>query len=459
MSEQAIAQKRPQPLQVRPAMHGVLQRCSNGVECAECKAKREQREGTLQRAAINTTPASANGIPPIVHTVLNSPGQTLDSGTRSFMESRFGHDFSNVRVHTNAQAFESARSVNALAYTVGRNIVFGTGQYQPETMTGKRLLAHELTHVVQQRGQISAKSSLAISSPATPAEQEAETVSERILQGQVLSPHMGQYPPMLRRKITVDDAKVLIPNPTGTGLVKTNAEVVEGYLQTICSGGSVAVDKGSGVVGMNTSFCTAPVPLPPGEAGPLALPSTLSKEPTGCGCLCDMVSSANAWSIVVDDAAWPHTDFTDPAAADCKKPGGSGGVVTAPSPNSPKLWGAANVKGKAQDIDSWLVLGHELCGHAWLGNTGRHCADKYSTRGQGEEGHQETIKRENELRAEHGIDPRGSFKDPNCGESYYRDKAAPAVVNWSTFHAKCQKWRDAYNKAHGTKYKITDKIP
>ncbi|HLJ33070.1 MAG TPA: DUF4157 domain-containing protein [Ktedonobacteraceae bacterium] len=458
MSGQVIAQQRPQPLQVHPVAHSVLQRCSNGVECAECKAKREQRErgGNLQRAAVNTAPAPAHGVPPIVHTVLNSPGQALGSGTRSFMESRFGHDFSNVRVHTNAQAVEAARSVNALAYTVGRDIVFGTGQYQPETMAGKRLLAHELTHVVQQRGQISAKSSLAISPPATPAEQEAEAVSERILQGQVLSPYMGLYPPMLHRKVTVDDAKVLIPNPTGTGLVKTNAETIEGYLTTVCSGGNVIVNKGSGIVTMNTSYCTSPTP--PGIVGPpQASPAEASKEPTGCGCLCDMVSSTNEWHIVVDDASWPHTDFTDPDAANCKKPGGSGGIVTAPSPNSPKLWGAGTASGKTLDIDPWLVLGHELCGHGWLGNAGKHCSDETAPRGEG--GHQETVKRENELRAEHGIEARGSFKDPNCGESYSRDKAAPGTVNWSSFRTKCQAWRDAYNKAHGTKYKITDKIP
>jgi len=68
------------------------------------------------------------------------------------MEPRFGHDFSQVRVHTNAKVAESARAVNALAYTVGRDVVFGVGQYAPTTSAGQRLLAHELTHVVQQQG-------------------------------------------------------------------------------------------------------------------------------------------------------------------------------------------------------------------------------------------------------------------------------------------------------------------
>jgi hypothetical protein len=114
-------------------------------ECAEC---RQKREGTMQRSAVNPTPT--NTVPPIVHDVLNSPGQPLDAGTRAFMEPRFGHNFSGVRVHTDARAAESARSVNALAYTVGRNVVFGTGQYAPGTSEGRKLLAHELTHVAQQ---------------------------------------------------------------------------------------------------------------------------------------------------------------------------------------------------------------------------------------------------------------------------------------------------------------------
>jgi hypothetical protein len=94
--------------------------------------------------------AEPSSVPPIVHEVLNSPGEPLDTGTRSFMEPRFGYDFSKVRVHTDAKAAESARAVNAQAYTVGQDIFFGTEQYVPRMTTGVRLLAHELTHVLQQ---------------------------------------------------------------------------------------------------------------------------------------------------------------------------------------------------------------------------------------------------------------------------------------------------------------------
>ncbi len=77
-------------------------------------------------------------------------GRPLDASTRSFFEPRFGTDFSHVRVHTDSRAAESARAVNALAFTVGRDMVFGAGQYAPQTSEGRHLLAHELTHTVQQ---------------------------------------------------------------------------------------------------------------------------------------------------------------------------------------------------------------------------------------------------------------------------------------------------------------------
>src|SRR5713226_3735553 len=147
MSEQAIIQMKTQSIhaELTPVSHGILQRCSNGVECAECRKKRET---SLQRVAVNTTPT--NGVPSIVHDVLRSPGQPLDADTRSFMESRFSHDFSGVRVHSDTQSASSAKAIDALAYTVGNNIVFGKGQYAPETNRGKKILAHELIHVLQQ---------------------------------------------------------------------------------------------------------------------------------------------------------------------------------------------------------------------------------------------------------------------------------------------------------------------
>jgi hypothetical protein len=98
-----------------------------------------------------SSPAASSALTPsVVDVALRTPGQPLDVGTRRSMETHFGHDFSRVKVHTDAIAAESADAIHAHAYTVGRDIVFAAGQYAPRTSSGARLLAHELTHVVQQ---------------------------------------------------------------------------------------------------------------------------------------------------------------------------------------------------------------------------------------------------------------------------------------------------------------------
>jgi len=114
-------------------------------QCSECAKKDE-----LQRSAAG--PAALPEAPPIVHDVLGQSGGPLDASTRAFFESRFGYDLSSVRVHADSKGAKSARAVDALAYTVGRDIVFSDGQYAPHSSQGRSLLAHELTHVVQQNG-------------------------------------------------------------------------------------------------------------------------------------------------------------------------------------------------------------------------------------------------------------------------------------------------------------------
>jgi len=146
------APSRPTPSVTPVPRDGLLQRkcaCSGSTGVADqCDACRYERLTLKRRPTAEAAPAE---VPPIVHEVLRSPGQALDSATRVLRESRFGHDFSQVRVHTDSQAAASAYSEHALAYTVGQHIVFGRAQYQPHTSVGQRLLAHELTHVVQQR--------------------------------------------------------------------------------------------------------------------------------------------------------------------------------------------------------------------------------------------------------------------------------------------------------------------
>jgi Domain of unknown function (DUF4157) len=117
----------------------------SNVECVECGKEHDKK--LRPKAATTTTSIEA---PPIVGHVLSSPGRPLDPMTRRFFEPRFSFDFSNVRVHTGEKAEESADAVNAVAYTVGQNLVFGSGRYLPSTKEGRRLIAHELTHVIQQ---------------------------------------------------------------------------------------------------------------------------------------------------------------------------------------------------------------------------------------------------------------------------------------------------------------------
>ena len=143
MAEQVMRSPEPQ-----------LQRaCPCGGGCPNCDTEQPGREHeSLQTKRVQARDMGQIAAPPIVHEVLRSPGQPLDPATRAFMEPRFGYDFSRVRVHSGAVAEQSARDVNANAYTVRHNIVFGAGRFAPGTRQGRQLIAHELTHVVQQNG-------------------------------------------------------------------------------------------------------------------------------------------------------------------------------------------------------------------------------------------------------------------------------------------------------------------
>jgi hypothetical protein len=114
--------------------------------------EKENEERVVQRKTITSEGQDVSEVPSSVDEVLRSPGQPLDTVTRTLMESYFSQDFSPVRVHSDRLADQSARDVSAQAYTVGHNIVFGAGKFLPGTYEGQRLLAHELTHVVQQGG-------------------------------------------------------------------------------------------------------------------------------------------------------------------------------------------------------------------------------------------------------------------------------------------------------------------
>ena len=127
---------RAESLRPMPGVRHPLPDCSDHED--ELRAKPENGHGQPET------------VPPIVHEVLGSPGRPLDPGARAFFEPRLGHDFARVRVHTDTRAAQSASAVQARAYAVGSNVVFAAGQYAPQSDAGRRLLAHELVHVVQQ---------------------------------------------------------------------------------------------------------------------------------------------------------------------------------------------------------------------------------------------------------------------------------------------------------------------
>lgn len=205
MSQRTATQTGPQSQTAVAPIGGVMQRkCTScgqhsvaGGVCSDC----EKETGLLQRRASSSEATSE--VPPIVHEVLRSPGQPLDPATLAFMEPRFGHDFSEVRVHTDSTATKSARAVNALAYTVGQDIVFGEGQYPSRSSGGLGVLAHELTHTIQQaQGMSGLQTSLRVGKSDDAYEREADVQAHRVLteRGASVAPaQVSASEPVVRR--------------------------------------------------------------------------------------------------------------------------------------------------------------------------------------------------------------------------------------------------------------------
>lgn len=221
-----------------PVPSGLLQckcACGNhilaGGECVECR-----KNQSLQRVRHSSQERGTEGereIPPIVHEVLRLPGQPLDPATRAFFEPQFGHDFSKVRVHTDGKAAESARAVNALAYTVERDVVFGAGQYMPMTKTGQGLLAHELTHVLQQRNIVAGSpQGLDIATArGSASEIEAERASLAVFSGSSV-PEVSRPSANVGRMVMLQRQEVCEPQG-GTPSLST-ADVIYDYENQAC---------------------------------------------------------------------------------------------------------------------------------------------------------------------------------------------------------------------------------
>jgi hypothetical protein len=183
-----LGNQRMQQVLIQPRRSSFVQReCACGGTCSACHEMGVEEETEFQTLQRQATSAADGGTVDADVIPSDSPGYPLDEGTRDFMESRFGTDFSDVRVHDDSRSARSAEALSANAYTAGRDIYFGAGKYAPSSSHGQRLLAHELTHTVQQPEQGPAlQSVLRVSSPMDPLEDEAERASEAVVSGTVL---------------------------------------------------------------------------------------------------------------------------------------------------------------------------------------------------------------------------------------------------------------------------------
>ncbi|HJU53149.1 MAG TPA: DUF4157 domain-containing protein, partial [Pyrinomonadaceae bacterium] len=214
----------PKPEPVPPEVW----KCPKEKSKDEKEKPKDEKAVPLQRSA--KSPEMPDTVPPVVHEVLNSSGQPLDADTRELMESRFGHDFGRVRVHADAKAAESARAVNALAYTVKHHVAFDAGRYSPDTRDGQSLLAHELAHVVQQSRGASAPLSLSQNSYLERAADQAASALGRET-GPVHVP--GASAPAIARQPAEAEAEVKEENIATPGEVKVIPDKAAGKLRVV----------------------------------------------------------------------------------------------------------------------------------------------------------------------------------------------------------------------------------
>lgn len=248
-------------------------------ECEECRKKRLSR----QRATLGqpVEPLNRSSVPTIVHEALRTPGQPLDPTTREFMEPRFGHDLSRVRVHRDSRAAKSAQAVNALAYTVGQDVVFGHNQYAPATPAGLRLIAHELTHTIQQ-GSIGSPSAPVIADPGDPLEREAELRAEVILGPNLPLANPRSAPVNLARQ--ADDQPVANPVANSSGATGEANE-----LPLAANSGGSTTPLGAGADSSAPGAASTPSSTP----GPLC-PTVATSTPAACTARHDAYCAAAA---------------------------------------------------------------------------------------------------------------------------------------------------------------------
>lgn len=361
--------------------------------------------------------------PAIVDQVLASSGRPMQPKLRQDMEQRFGHDFSSVRVHTDTQASNSARAINAQAYTVGRDVVFGQGNYSSQTNTGRKLLAHELTHVVQQQGIKGPdnQTKITVSQSTDATELEADVIANQVVSGEAQreSNKINQFeagqnsdlkPVNVKQSIssTQLSGKWIVDDPSTvqvSGGAK-NENLLKDAFSDICNTTRL-VSRGGNKRLELTSATSAP------------------NRTEGCGCLQIIETDVNNFlgrrpsflksipRIGVDVNGW---SFTDPSPTSPE--------VRVRHPEDPFGWGYWSGADQRKQKDFFRTVAHEVCGHMSAEVQGS-ASGRVSTRG-----HNEAIIRENRVAAEHGVpasDQRGLDKSEGAitagthrGESFLK---------------------------------------
>ena len=179
----------------------------------------EEEEEELPQTGMMAAIGGESPVPGSLEAGITTPrsgGHSLPGHVRAYFEPRFGYDFSRVRIHTDSLAAETASSVNARAFTLGRDIVFGAGEYTPETTVGKRLLAHELTHVVQQRSAIARRRTKEHADDAVVADRFADLI---FLAG-------GISHPIIQRQATIRRGSVGCPVPEAQEKLNVTGEAL-----------------------------------------------------------------------------------------------------------------------------------------------------------------------------------------------------------------------------------------
>ncbi len=285
------------------------------------------------------------------------PGSSLSQTTRDFFEPRLGHDFSDVKVHTCDDAVQMASSLNAKAFTLGNNIYFNRESYNPHSSEGKNLLAHELTHVVQQRANVIAKDEI-------------------------------------RRRIYV--------NPPGRG------DEIAGYLNYLCKAGNFSATKGvitgncTPGAGKDSPSCDCVCDTVSDQSRLYSIQVvSMTNQPRfqnlyGCRNLVKRVPYPNVSPQTYGPAGKASIKYII-------MPTASGNTIR---------FGAFQLSGEPFYYENWRILAHELCGHA---------KDGFPNGGPtgNRPGHDDTIKVENQIASEHGHVARGLYGDPRQGESFH----------------------------------------